>query len=170
MTTKMTRQTTAPDDAKQLQAQAAEYAQRAADVRAELGRRAAQQAQERAERERAAAAARVSEFSRARLDQEVADARRVFDAELAANPLIRTIADYLTAMGRRDELVNEPGAVIRDRRQGHRAPRRSGAMAGERVLPFLAPTLPAPSAVRTGKVRVPGSGGAPARHHRYGSQ
>ncbi len=96
-----------------------ELEQQAAAVAAQLDAlRQQQERQEQQERQRRAHAEAeydrqaAAAFSRAQLDNEVAQAREQFDEALANTPLVQALSDYLTALQRRRTATYEHGNVL----------------------------------------------------------
>ncbi len=91
----------------------------AAEVEAQLDAFRQQDMQREQEEQRRRAQAeqeydrqQIATFSRAALDSEVANARTAFDVALADTPLVRALADYLTALQRRRTATYEHASVL----------------------------------------------------------
>ncbi len=114
----MNRKTTAPTvtDAlptrEDLERQAAQVAAQLDALRQQQERQEQQERQRRAHAEQEYDQEQVAAFSRAALNNEVAQARAEFDEALANTPLVRALADYLTALQRRRTATYEHASAL----------------------------------------------------------
>ncbi len=112
------RKTTAPTvtDAlptrEDLERQAAEVAEQLAALRQQQEQQEQQERQRRAQAEAEYDQQAVAAFSRAALDNEVAQAREQFDEALARTPVVAAMADYLYALQRRRTATYEHGSAL----------------------------------------------------------
>ncbi len=96
----------------QLERQAAEVAAQLDALRQQQERQEQLERQRRAQAEREFDQQQVATFSRAQLDDEVAQARAQFDEALAGAPLVRALADWATALQRRRTATYEHGSAL----------------------------------------------------------
>ncbi len=95
-----------------LERQAAEVGAQLDAIRQQQERQEQQERQRRAHAEQAYDQEQITAFSRAALDNEVAQARAQFDEALASTPLVRALADYLTALQRRRTATYEHASAL----------------------------------------------------------
>ncbi len=95
----------------QLEQQAAELSAKLDVLRQQQDQREQQERQRRAQAEHEYDQQAVAAFSRAQLDNEVAQARAQFDAAVAGTPLVQALADYLYALQRRRTATYENGSA-----------------------------------------------------------
>ena len=99
--------TTTPPTADELRQQAEKLDAQAHALRLEMQRQAQDTLDRRLAAQREWDEKFVAGFSRAEVEAEVDKAKAALDAALVADPLVRTLADYLTALRRRSHAVLE---------------------------------------------------------------
>ncbi len=88
-----------------LERQAAEVGAQLDALRQQDAREEQERQQRRAQAEREFDQQQAANYSRRELDAEVTQARAAFDSALADTPLVRTLANYMTALQRRRNSV-----------------------------------------------------------------
>ncbi len=96
----------------QIEQQAAELAAQIDAYRQQDAREEQERQRRRAEAEREYDQQAVAIFSHAALTDDVARARAQFDAALADTPVVRALADYMTALQRRRALTYEYSSAL----------------------------------------------------------
>ncbi len=94
-----------------LERQAAEVGAQLDAIRQQQELQEQQERQRRAHAEQAYDQEQITAFSRAALDNEVAQAREQFDEALARTPVVAAMADYLYALQRRRTATYEYGSA-----------------------------------------------------------